>query len=70
MLLDRQEIAVKRLLRRTPEGIDGVNTEVRLVGSIQHVNLVTLLGYCFEEGEMLLIYEYLENSSLDTYLFG
>ncbi|XP_023641357.1 receptor-like serine/threonine-protein kinase SD1-8 [Capsella rubella] len=68
-LLGGQEIAVKRLLKITTQGIEGFKTELNLIASVQHVNLVQLLGYCFEGGEMILIYEYLENSSLDTFIF-
>ncbi|XP_019087494.1 PREDICTED: receptor-like serine/threonine-protein kinase SD1-8 [Camelina sativa] len=68
-LLDGQEIAVKRLSKISTQGIAGFKTELSLIASVQHVNLVQLLGYCFEGGEMIIIYEYLENSSLDTFIF-
>ncbi|CAH8277574.1 unnamed protein product [Arabidopsis lyrata] len=68
-LLGGQEIAVKRLLKMSTQGIDEFKNELSLNASVQHVNLVQLLGYCFEGGEMILIYEYLENSSLDKFIF-
>ncbi|KAG7572045.1 PAN/Apple domain [Arabidopsis suecica] len=69
ILLDGQAIAAKRLLKRSAQGIEGFITEVKLIASVQHINLVKLVGYCFEGGEMILLFEYLENSSLDTYIF-
>ncbi|ESQ46735.1 hypothetical protein EUTSA_v10028322mg [Eutrema salsugineum] len=68
-LLDNQTVAVKRLLRRSAQGMQGFANEVRLMASVQHINLVQVLGYCFEGDEMILVFEFLENSSLDTYIF-
>lgn len=55
---------------RSAHGIEGFTNEVNLIASVQHVNLVQLLGYCFEGEEMVLLFELMENSSLDTYIFG
>ncbi|CAF1859469.1 unnamed protein product [Brassica oleracea] len=69
ILPDGQAIAAKRLLVRSAHGIEGFTNEVNLIASVQHVNLVQLLGYCFEGEEMILLFELMENSSLDTYIF-
>ncbi|CAM6059862.1 unnamed protein product [Sphagnum tenellum] len=45
-------------------------SEVNTLGSIQHINLVRLLGYCIEGLKHMLVYEYISNSSLDKWLDG
>lgn len=44
--------------------------EVRYLSSIHHGNLVTLLGYCQENGLQFLIYEYIPNGSVSSFLYG
>ncbi|CBI33190.3 unnamed protein product, partial [Vitis vinifera] len=45
-------------------------SEVKIISRLRHRNLVQLIGWCHEHGELLLVYEFMPNGSLDTHLFG
>ncbi|XP_039783229.1 G-type lectin S-receptor-like serine/threonine-protein kinase At2g19130 [Panicum virgatum] len=68
ILPDSTAIAVKRL-DGARQGEKEFRAEVRSIGMIQHINLVTLIGFCCQGSKRLLVYEYMPNHSLDAHLF-
>ena len=67
---DRKLVAVKRLNNMEREGDMEFKAEVSAIGSTNHRNLVQLLGYCNEGQHRLLVYEFMSNGSLASFLFG
>ncbi|XWS33697.1 hypothetical protein CRYUN_Cryun22dG0105200 [Craigia yunnanensis] len=61
-------VAIKRFRYRDPDSIDQVMNEVKLLSSVSHPNLVRLLGCCIEEGEPILVYEFMPNGTLSQLL--
>eukprot|EP00271_Cylindrocystis_brebissonii_P013458 TRINITY_DN332_c0_g1_i12.p1 TRINITY_DN332_c0_g1~~TRINITY_DN332_c0_g1_i12.p1 ORF type:complete len:349 (+),score=56.95 TRINITY_DN332_c0_g1_i12:311-1357(+) len=67
--MDPYPVAVKRL---NPDSFQGQNewlAEILVLGRLRHPNLVRLVGYCADQGEGLLVYEFLAKGSLDYHLF-
>ncbi|XP_058098021.1 cysteine-rich receptor-like protein kinase 43 isoform X2 [Magnolia sinica] len=64
-------VAVKKLMiRQSKRAREDFESEVKLISNVHHRNLVRLLGCCSKGSELLLVYEFMANSSLDKYLFG
>ncbi|KAG6741995.1 hypothetical protein POTOM_055277 [Populus tomentosa] len=67
-LPDGRPVAVKVLKNSKGDGEEFVN-EVVSISRTSHVNIVTLLGFCFERTKRALIYEYMSNGSLDKFIY-
>ncbi|KAL6202384.1 hypothetical protein ACLB2K_026092 [Fragaria x ananassa] len=62
-------VSVKRVSKGSKQGLKEYASEVRIISRLRHRNLVQLIGWCHEKGELLLVYEYMPNGSLDSHLF-
>nr|XP_017249127.1 PREDICTED: L-type lectin-domain containing receptor kinase IX.1-like [Daucus carota subsp. sativus] len=63
------DVAVKRISRTSKQGVKEYASEVKIITRLRHRNLVQLLGWCHEKNDLLLVYEYMQNGSLDSHLF-
>ncbi|XP_028776699.1 probable serine/threonine-protein kinase PIX13 [Neltuma alba] len=62
-------VAIKKLNPESMQGFQEWKSEVNFLGSLSHPNLVKLFGYCTEEDELLLVYEFMPKGSLESHLF-
>ncbi|XP_062095554.1 L-type lectin-domain containing receptor kinase IV.1-like [Humulus lupulus] len=68
VLPSKTEIAVKRVSHESRQGMKEFVAEIASLGRLRHRNIVPLSGYCRRKGELLLVYDYMPNGSLDKYL--
>ncbi|KAF8719933.1 hypothetical protein HU200_024699 [Digitaria exilis] len=69
-LLDGQLVAIKRSKEGSMQGGLEFKTEIELLSRVHHKNLVGLVGFCFEKGEKMLVYEFIPNGTLSETLYG
>ena len=69
-LNDGRVVAVKQLSVASQQGKSQFVAAIAAISTVQHYNLVKLYGCCIEGNKWLLVYEHLENKSLDEALFG
>jgi hypothetical protein len=62
-------VAVKRVSRESNQGVKEYASEVKSISRLRHRNLVQLIGWCHENKDLLLVYEFMPNGSLDSHLF-
>ncbi|KAK8315649.1 hypothetical protein V6Z11_D01G255800 [Gossypium hirsutum] len=65
----KTQVAVKRVSHESKQGLREFVSEIASIGRLRHRNLVQLLGWCRRRGDLLLVYDYMANGSLDKFLF-
>ncbi|XP_031485903.1 leucine-rich repeat receptor protein kinase HPCA1 [Nymphaea colorata] len=65
-----QMVAIKRAMQGSMQGGVEFKTEIELLSRVHHKNLVGLVGFCFDRGEQMLVYEFVPNGSLKDSLSG
>ncbi|CAK9213850.1 unnamed protein product [Sphagnum troendelagicum] len=69
-LEDGKEVAIKVLDVKSSQGPSKFFNEVDVLSKVSHRNLVSLIGYCLEDDQQMLIYEYMHKGSLCDHLYG
>ncbi|KAL2453758.1 Leucine-rich repeat protein kinase family protein [Abeliophyllum distichum] len=65
-----QLVAIKRAQQGSMQGASEFKTEIELMSRIHHKNVVSLVGFCYDQGEQMLVYEYISNGTLRDSLSG
>ncbi|XP_065874852.1 L-type lectin-domain containing receptor kinase S.1 [Euphorbia lathyris] len=70
IISNNTEIAVKCVNHDSKQGLREFMAEISSMGRLQHKNLVQMRGWCRKANELLLVYDYMPNASLDRYIFN
>lgn len=63
------EVAIKKITRNGIQGMREFAAEIESLGRLRHKNLVNLQGWCKKKNDLLIVYDYIPNGSLDTLIF-
>ncbi|XP_057980750.1 L-type lectin-domain containing receptor kinase IV.2-like isoform X2 [Malania oleifera] len=65
----KDEVAVKKISHNSKQGVKEFIAEIASLGNLRHRHLVHLQGWCRKKGDLLLVYDYMSNGSLDAFLY-
>lgn len=69
-LKDGDTVAIKKTVMASSKGKPHIDDELKIICNVHHRHLIRLLGYCNKGPFLFLVHEYMDNGSLDKFLYG